>query len=163
MTEVEVVGLVVASREEEEVEATVAEVEAMGAEAEEVLPAPHVSIGHSMCTQCSSRLAKSSVLFLNCLSFMICYMTTCSEITWKGTTAFCVTDDYGGGGRGGGFGGGGGRGDFGGGRGGGRGGGGPPGRPGDWACPSCSNNCFASKYAVTPMLQDPYIATQTLS
>ncbi|DBB05264.1 hypothetical protein WJX82_007423 [Trebouxia sp. C0006] len=62
-------------------------------------------------------------------------------------------DDYGGGGggggsRGGGFGGsdrGGGRGDFGGGRGVGR--GGPPGRPGDWPCPGCNNNCFASKSA----------------
>ncbi|KAL3147279.1 hypothetical protein ABBQ32_002769 [Trebouxia sp. C0010 RCD-2024] len=57
-------------------------------------------------------------------------------------------DEYGGGGgRGGGGGyggGGGGRGDFAGGRGGGRGG---PGRPGDWPCPSCSNNCFASKSA----------------
>ena len=39
-------------------------------------------------------------------------------------------DDFGGGG--GGFGGGGGR-------------GGPAPRPGDWPCPQCGNNCFASK------------------
>lgn len=43
---------------------------------------------------------------------------------------------------GGGGGGGGGRG--GGGGGGGRGGGGAK-RPGDWECPGCGNNCFASK------------------
>ena len=95
MTEEEVAGQVVASREEGEVEAMVAEAEALvEVAAEEVLPTPHLPVRHSVCANPFERLAaapgsmrihwtstqfKQPFVVQNCRSFVTCSMATA---TW---------------------------------------------------------------------------------